>query len=183
MLTLSLIVNCVQITLTQSGDYAVRAVLMIARRGEARLLKSREIAEEMDIPGQYAPQVLALLVRVGILDATSGPAGGYRLRKPACDLSLLEVIRAVEGPLERERCVLAGGPCDWEAVCPLHPTWHEIEESVIRQLASTTFEQLAAMDHAIQTGAAPIPLDTHGRSVPRLGQRSTDPVRDPSTRE
>jgi len=162
-----------QITLTQSGDYAVRAVIAISRHGagDGRLMKAREIAGEMYIPVGYAAQLLATLVRANLLSATAGPSGGYELAVPAEELTLLDVIRAIEGPLERERCVLRGGPCDWEAVCPLHSTWHDIESAVISRLRSTTFDQLGAMDAAIETGAAPIPQDTHGRSVPRLGQR------------
>jgi Rrf2 family iron-sulfur cluster assembly transcriptional regulator len=161
-----------QITLTQSGDYAVRTVIALARRDPASLLKAREIAEEMDIPGQYVSQITGALVRSGILEATAGPSGGYRLARPANEVSLLDVIRAIEGPLERERCVLMGGPCDWEAVCPLHLVWHEIEDAVVTRLQRTTFDELAFLDQAIEGGALPIPADTHGRSVPRRGQRS-----------
>lgn len=170
-----------QLTLTQSGDYAIRAVLVVARRGVDRRIKAREIAVEMDIPEGYAPQILSTLVRVGILDAAAGPSGGYALAVPAAQISLLSVIRAVEGPIERERCVLAGGPCDWRAVCPLHPTWHDLEEAVTKQLAATTFDQLAAMDHAIETGAAPIPRDTHGPTAPRRGLRQAGPPIDDET--
>lgn len=162
-----------QITLTRSGDYAVRAVIALARHsGEGHgLMKAREIAEEMDIPLGYSAQLLASLVRANLLSATAGPSGGYELAVPAAAVSLLDVIRAIEGPVERERCVMSGGPCDWAAVCPLHSTWHDIEQAIIDRLRATTFDQLGAMDAAIETGAAPIPPDTHGRSVPRRGQR------------
>lgn len=149
----------------------MRAVLVIARRGSARRVKAREIAAEMDIPEGYAPQILSTLVRVGILNATAGPTGGYALSIAPERLSLLDVIRAIEGPIQRERCVLAGGPCDWRAVCPVHPTWRDLEDSVTRQLASVTFDQLAAMDSAIEIGAAPIPADTHGPTADRRGLR------------
>ena len=160
-----------QITLTQSGDYAVRAVLAIARHGRHRLLKAREIAEEMDIPSSYLAQILSSLVHGQVLHAVAGPSGGYRLAVTPETLSLLDVIRVIEGPVERERCVLRGGPCDWEALCPLHPIWHDIEQVTVERLKSTTFDQLVLMDRAIETGAAPIPRESHGRTVPRRGRR------------
>ena len=164
-----------QITLTQSGDYAVRVVLVLARRAGEGLLKAREVAEETDIPVRYLPQIMAALVHAGFLEATAGRAGGYRLARPASEISLLDLIREIEGPLRRERCVLQGGPCDWESVCPLHLVWHEVESDVERRLGAATFADLAVLDEAIEAGALPIPSDTHGRSVPRRGLRPAAP--------
>ena len=78
-----------QTTLGRKGDYSVRAVLDIANHAGQRR-KSREIAEDMDIPARYLPQILANLVEHGILSAEAGPTGGYLLARPATDITLLD---------------------------------------------------------------------------------------------
>src|SRR5690606_33444564 len=100
----------VQVTLGRKGDYTVRAVLNLARHYGAGRRKSREIAAEMDIPERYLPQILANLVRHGLLVAVAGPDGGYALARDPGDITLFEVVEVAEGPIALESCVLRGGP-------------------------------------------------------------------------
>src|SRR5262245_52533339 len=116
------------LTLTKRGDYAVRAALALANAYEADgYRKIREIAEEMDLPVKYTPQILNLLAKAGLAVARAGKQGGYRLSRPPAEVSVLEVVEAAEGPLHTERCTLRGGPCHWDNVCPLHHIWVEAQ--------------------------------------------------------
>ncbi len=123
--------------LTKRGDYAVRAALALARAPGGRLLSVRRIAEEMSIPVRFLPQVMGDLAAAGLVVATTGRAGGYRLVRPAADVSLLDVVEAVEGDSRRRTCVLRGGPCGLDGHCDVHEVFVEAEDAMLRALART----------------------------------------------
>ena len=143
-----------QLTLGRKGDYSIRAMLEVARRGQTGRVKSREIAEAMRIPERYLPQILANLVRHGLLTAVAGPDGGYALSRPPAEVTLLDVVEASEGPLLLEHCILRGGRCEWENVCPMHLPWRRAQDALMAELRGTTFEELARLDAAIAGGEA-----------------------------
>jgi Rrf2 family protein len=141
-----------RVALGRKGDYAVRSTLELARWHGRGRRKAREIAAAMDIPERYLPQVLGLLVRHQLLLATAGPDGGYELARPPSLITLLEVVEAAEGPIESTTCLLRGGPCDWENLCPVHRPWHRAQGALVQQLRQTTFADLAAEEAAIEAG-------------------------------
>lgn len=141
----------VKMSLGRRGDYAIRAVLHLARHpGERR--KARQIAEDMAIPGSYIPQILSDLVRLQLVSSVAGPGGGYELGRPAGEISLLEVVEATSGPIGSDECVLRGGPCRWEGRCAIHETWSSAQAAFRTVLADTTFADLARQDASL--GAA-----------------------------
>ncbi len=156
-----------QVTLGRRGDYAVRAMLDLARHHGTGRRKTREIAEAMDIPQRYLTQILAVLVRQGLLAAMAGPDGGYSLTSDPGDVSLLEVVEAAEGPIALAQCVLRGGPCDWEQACPLHASWCRAQEALVRELAATSFAELAAADEALGAGTYQGPNADHPQPTAR----------------
>ncbi|HYO41821.1 MAG TPA: Rrf2 family transcriptional regulator, partial [Candidatus Limnocylindrales bacterium] len=81
-----------RIELTKRGDYAVRAMLALARGNGNGLLSARRISDAMAIPVRFLPQVLADLGRAGLVEAAPGRSGGYRLTRDPSMISLLEVI-------------------------------------------------------------------------------------------
>jgi Rrf2 family protein len=158
-------VHIVQTTLGRKGDYSVRAVLDIANHA-GRRRKSREIAEEMDIPARYLPQILANLVVHGILSAEAGPTGGYLLARPAMDITLLDVVEASEGPIRIDQCVLRGGPCEWDTSCPVHIPWTLALDALTNELASTSFAELAIHREQIADGTYENPADMPRHVIP-----------------
>lgn len=162
-----------KVTLARKSDYSVRAMLDLARHYGSGRRKARQIARTMDIPERYLPQVMAPLVRAGLVVATAGPDGGYALARAPREVTLLEVIETAEGPVAGDRCILEGGPCDWETVCPVHEAWTRTQGALSRELGRTTFRELAAKDRLLETGEAPPLVEpAHPRSVPRRGQRT-----------
>ena len=145
-----------QATLGRKGDYSVRAVLDISNHIGVRR-KSREIAEEMDIPSRYLPQILANLVEHGILTAEAGPTGGYLLARPPDEVTLLDVVEAAEGPILIDQCVLRGGPCDWDTACPIHVPWHRALTALTQELSQTTFGELSVHCAQIVDGTYVLP--------------------------
>ena len=126
------------LTLSRRGDYVVRAAISLARAFPPRgYRKIREVAEEMRLPRTYTPQILNALAQAGLAEAKAGQQGGYRLRRDPATISVLEVVEAAEGPLGPERCTLRDGPCRWDDMCPLHPSWDQAVKALRQALAST----------------------------------------------
>jgi Rrf2 family iron-sulfur cluster assembly transcriptional regulator len=130
--------------LTKRGDYAVRAVLALARAPSGTLLSVRRIAEEMSIPVRFLPQVMGDLAAAGLVEATTGRAGGYRLARPADAVTLLEVVEAVEGDSRRRTCVLRGGPCGLDGFCDVHDVFFAAQDALLNTLGAARIAELPA---------------------------------------
>ena len=89
--------------ITAKADYAVRAAVAVAAAGGGDPVKAEQIAEGQGIPLNFLENILAELRRAGIVESRRGAAGGYLLGRPAADISIADVIRAVEGPLANVR--------------------------------------------------------------------------------
>jgi Rrf2 family iron-sulfur cluster assembly transcriptional regulator len=144
-----------RLELTKRGDYAVRAMLALARADGTGLLSARRIAEAMDIPVRFLPQVLADLGRAGLVEAAPGRAGGYRLARDAAAISLLEVIEAVEGDSRRRSCVLRGGPCGRDGFCDVHEVFFTGQDALLGHLARSRLSDLASPATGEALQAAP----------------------------
>jgi Rrf2 family protein len=145
----------VRVRLGRKGDYAVRAVLHLARNEGRGRCKTRQIAEDMSIPQNYLPQILAELVASGVVTSLAGRGGGYALARPASETRLLDVIEVVEGPVEVEFCVITGGPCRWEDECAVHRFWSAAQDAFRAELHDTTFADIAAVDAALAAAETP----------------------------
>jgi Rrf2 family protein len=130
-----------RLELTRKGDYGVRAMLVLARPGVEQLTASR-LAAETDIPPNLVPQVMGGLVRAGLAANRRGRLGGYRLARPADEITLLAVIEAVEGNPRRTTCVLRGGPCGRNGTCAVHDAFFRAQEAVFRTLADVSLDEV-----------------------------------------
>jgi Rrf2 family protein len=134
--------------LSKTGDYAVRAAIALAQGYGNGYRKIREIASEMALPLRYTPQILTMLARADLAEARAGRDGGYRLTRPPSEISLLAVVEAAEGPLKTERCTLRGGPCQWKNACPVHHAWVAAGEALRTSLAQISLEEVAREDRS-----------------------------------
>ncbi len=142
-----------RLELTHRGSYAIRAVLTLARADKDEVVPARRIATEMDIPVRVLPPVLGELSRAGIVEARLGRAGGYRLSKPATEVSLLDVIEAAEGDARRQTCVLTGKPCDGNDPCDVHDMFYEAQEAILQRLDGVSIADVVA-----DAGKSPVPI-------------------------
>lgn len=127
--------------ISQTAEYALRAVVCLARTPD-RALTARELAEEGELPPDYASKVLKELVRAGIAVGRRGLGGGYRLAGPAAGLTLLEVVSAVD-PIRRiHTCPL--GRADHVRLCPLHRRLDAVAAEAEAAFEATTVAQLLA---------------------------------------
>jgi len=156
------------LTLSRRGDYVVRAAIFLARHhdGNGSYAKIREVSEAMELPRSYTPQLLGMLAKAGLAEAKAGRTGGYRLARPPSEVQMLEVIEAAEGHLSSRRCPLRGGPCHWDDVCAVHPTWVKVSEAIRATLADTSLAEVAAVDERLVTGEPLVPAPASHRPRP-----------------
>jgi Rrf2 family protein len=164
----------VDLTLTKRGDYVLRAATDLAGAWSpsGTYRKIRDIAADMGIPPSYTPSILGLLARAGIAESKAGRLGGYRLRRPPKEISVLEVIEAAEGPLTIDRCPMRGGPCRWDDACAFHPTWSKGADAMRRSLARTSLARVAADDAKLSAGEPLTPAPPPGHRRVANGSRA-----------
>jgi Rrf2 family protein len=131
-----------RLELTKRGDYAVRAMLALARAPGDRRTSVRKIAEAMEIPVRFLPQVMTGLLAAGLVEATTGRSGGYRLARPADAITLLDVVEAVEGDSRRRSCVLRAGPCGLDGTCDVHDVFFAAQDAMLATLAAARLSDL-----------------------------------------
>lgn len=158
------------LTLSRRGDYVLRAAIYLARTrdGSGGYSKIREVADAMALPRSYTPQLLGVLAKAGLAEAKAGRVGGYRLIRDPDSITVLEVIEAAEGYLSSRRCPMRGGPCHWDDVCALHPTWVKASEAIRSTLQRTSLADVAAVDRRLAGGEVVVPAPTRGHR-PRAG--------------
>jgi Rrf2 family protein len=140
--------------LSVTTDYALRAVLYLARTGDGRLVPAEEIAEAIGAPRNYLSKTLHALTRLGIVTSARGPHGGFSLAVPAAQLTLARVIDCFDEPPPRPRCMLGAGPCNRLDPCAAHERWSAIVAARRRPLAETTVADLLASGvHALSRSA------------------------------
>ena len=130
-----------RLALTRRGDYAVRAALALAEAGEHRL-SAGAIADRMRIPTSFVSQVMADLSRASVASAVKGRGGGYRLARPAADVTLLDAIQASEDDRRQRTCVLRGSNCGARGRCAVHDTFIRGEDAVLNVLGETTLRDI-----------------------------------------
>jgi Rrf2 family protein len=130
--------------LTRSADYAVRAMLDVAAQSstEAGRARTHEIAQRQDIPPALLAKLVPLLVRAGLLDSQRGARGGLFLARPAPEISMLEIVEAVEGPIALNRCTATPAQCDKVERCTIHPVWQRAQDYLVDLLKSTSLSEL-----------------------------------------
>lgn len=141
------------LSLGRRADYAIRCVVALAAVHEdGGRRKAASIAEEMAVPSSYVPRILAELVRAELAVSQAGREGGYRLARPPSEISLLQVVRAVDGEVVSRDCVLRGGPCRWEDACAVHEPWARAQQALLDELDGTTLAEVVANDRELAAG-------------------------------
>lgn len=129
-----------RLDVTRRTDLAVRTLLALDGVGER--IKGSDLAELVCSTSGFMPQVLAPLVQKRWVRSDPGPTGGYVLVQSLDDISVLEVIEAVEGPTDMDRCVLDGGDCDEVGHCAIHTAWTRARETLLGELGSTPLREI-----------------------------------------
>lgn len=132
-----------------SATHALRAVAGLAGRGGGDAVIGRDLAARIGIPAHYLAKVLATLARSGILTASRGVKGGYRLARPADRIRLVDVVLPFEGKRARPGCLLRpGSPCRTSSSCSAHDAWRGVSEEFTNFLEKTTVADIQGAEGA-----------------------------------
>jgi len=123
-------------------DYAILIMVELSRDGE--MLSAHSLAERIRVEVPTASKVLKLLVGGGLLDSFRGVNGGYRVNRQAGDISVAEVIAAIEGPIAMTECSIEEGLCSQEDSCGLRGNWQRISLAVADALQQVTLAEMGA---------------------------------------
>jgi Rrf2 family protein len=129
-------------------DYGLRAMIYLASISQGAVVPFREIARQMLVPEDFLAKILKTLVDQGLVKSTRGPHGGYALGKPAADISFLEVIEAVEGPIAINVCLDGEDPCAKASFCTMADVWREGQEKMLDVYRQTKLASLTLQPNA-----------------------------------
>ena len=130
--------------ITRQADYAVRAVLYLARLGTSERAATSTVAEEQRIPPSFLAKIISQLSIAGLLHTSRGARGGVTLAREPKEISLLEVIEAIDGPISLNECSNQDGACSFGEECQLRDVWCDAQEELVKRLKSTNFAQFAS---------------------------------------
>jgi Rrf2 family protein len=134
------------LTLTRKTDYAMIALTRLAQEPD-RCSSAREIATQYGIPLPLLMNILKLLTQRGLARSARGQRGGYALAMPAHQITLRDIIKAVEGPIQLVYCAgtkearqspKSRGKCGLTARCPVRPSMHQVHQRLVDFLGSVT---------------------------------------------
>jgi Rrf2 family protein len=126
--------------ITRQADYAVRAVLYLSKLGEDQRAATSQIAQEQQIPPSFLAKIVSQLSVAGLLQTSRGARGGVSLARSPEQISLLEVVEAIDGPILLNECV-GNGACNFGDDCPMKPIWCDAQSELVERLRNTTFDQ------------------------------------------
>ncbi|MCS7225310.1 MAG: Rrf2 family transcriptional regulator [Armatimonadetes bacterium] len=131
---------------SKTCQYAIWAMVELARHYQAgngqKKIKAHEIAKQLDLPFPMVAKVLQMLAQAQLADSGRGPQGGFRLLRDPAEITLLDIMVAIDGPGLLEKCVLGLPMCNENNPCPAHFMWDQARQHVRSFLQSATLDKL-----------------------------------------
>jgi len=130
--------------ITRQADYAVRAVLYLAKIDGGDRAPTSQIAREQHIPPSFLAKIVSQLSVAGVVQTSRGARGGVSLSRPPSNITLLEVVEAIDGPIALNECVRNPNACEFCDSCDVHPVWSTAQSHLIDHLESMDFGLLSS---------------------------------------
>lgn len=127
--------------ITRQADYALRAMLYLTRLGDGKKAATSLIADEKRIPPSFLAKIISQLSIAGLIHTYRGAHGGVSLARPAEEITVLEVVEAIDGPIALNDCTHDPADCPFGEDCPLRVLWCSAQGDLINRLRKTTFAQ------------------------------------------
>ncbi|MBI5637481.1 MAG: Rrf2 family transcriptional regulator [Nitrospinae bacterium] len=128
--------------LSRKGEYAIRLILHLAAN-PGKVCTTGEIAKVQDIPSAFLKKIIQDLRPSGFIASAKGQKGGILLNTPPENISVSDIIQAVEGPLFLNVCLVKKGACSRDEVCPVHEMWRKCQEAVDGIWKANNFKEMA----------------------------------------
>jgi len=130
--------------LTRKGEYAIRGIVYLAGKPLDKVCLLSDIAAAVDVPPTFLAKIFQQFSKIGLVKSFRGTGGGFLLGRPPENITLLEVVEAVEGPIIPNRCVVTPSDCDRTGYCNVHPVWMKIRGEIRNVLNGVTLKELAS---------------------------------------
>jgi Rrf2 family protein len=133
--------------ITRATEYAIRAVLHMAKQPSGEIVYKKDICQAQDVTPAFLTKILQPLIKAGIVGSQRGVGGGFYLLKHPAEITLLDILNAEEGPLYLNQCLTAERACDRDLFCPVHGAWFEIRERFAHTLSGYSFQDLVEREN------------------------------------
>ncbi len=131
--------------LTMMGEYAIRAMMHLSARPFGTIVPISDVSVQWDIPESFLRKISAQLAKARLIITQRGVGGGLSLARPAEEITLLDVMEAVEGPLSLNKCLINPRVCSRTSWCAVHLLWSEGQEKLKDTLRSRSLAELARL--------------------------------------
>lgn len=131
--------------ITRECDYAIRIMLMLAGLEEGSIADARSISEAQCVPKQFTLKILRELMEAGFVKSFKGARGGYCMNKPAAEVTLCDIVTAIDGEIAVNECLECGHQCNRVAHvtdCPVHRQMKGLNSLIVNTLSEITFAKL-----------------------------------------
>lgn len=128
--------------LSQTAEYALRAVLFLARDTSRRPVTADAIAGALAAPANYMAKTLNALAKTGIVGGLRGPTGGFVLRRDPTSLTVADVVSTFDEPAPHSMCILGGRRCNAALPCAAHAQWSRVMGATREPFVTTTIADL-----------------------------------------
>ena len=129
--------------LNRAADYAIRAMIHLARQPEGSRTMLPEMADAIDAPVSFLSKILQKLCRAGLVVSSRGQSGGFEMVAAGRVATISSVIAAVDGPIRLNSCLAEGKPCNRQVHCPAHPVWESAQQAILNALNTQTIAMMA----------------------------------------
>jgi Rrf2 family protein len=134
------------VVITRASEYAIRAILHLAQQPAGEIVYKKDICAKQDITPAFLTKIFQPLIKVGIVGSQRGVGGGFYLLKNPADITLLDIVRAEEGPIHLNHCLAEEGICSRDHSCAVHDAWRDIHEEMLALLSRYTFAKLVRQE-------------------------------------
>jgi Rrf2 family protein len=139
--------------ITKAADYGLRAMYRLGQSPMSVSALIGDIANEMNIPAQFLHQVMPRLVKAGLVRSRRGARGGYRLAKQPGEISLLQIVQAIDGPIYINRCLFDHEDCTMDEYCPIRPVFQDAQDALRKVLDDSSLADLIVRKEAAAEAA------------------------------
>ncbi|MCA1829493.1 MAG: Rrf2 family transcriptional regulator [Myxococcales bacterium] len=138
-------------------DYGLRAMIHLAGLPVGKIASLQDLSVTLHLPREFLAKILKVLTARGLVRSARGAHGGYQLARPARDISFLDVIEAVEGPVQLNVCLDHKDRCDVSAACTMYSVWKNGQDRMLEVYRKTSLAELASEPEPMRPIALGIP--------------------------
>jgi Rrf2 family protein len=146
------------VKLTRGTDYGIRGVLYLAMQPFEQVTLLRDVAKSQDVPESYLAKIFQDLNKAGLVRSHRGAKGGFSVARPASQITLRQVVEALQGPISLNRCLDIREVCPRQERCAVSLVLRKAQEQLLETLDGATFDVLAretlALEQEAENGSA-----------------------------